>query len=328
MVEEEFNMEDDYGMQMRGQMMGRGGSGRPGMRGPTSREPEIPERKMLSEEVQESLDKHLGLVAKIIQEEFNKRFQRGDFGPLFTSLAPVEAVTERVPRGRAQAAAPAPTAQGRMSAALNEALLDLGEPVHPMWQPGLVFLGQGTSDEMLVAAKKSGLDLILHFDVILKEGRNEEVQNISRCRLFNVSPPADSRGNVRHLVVTSKGMDSYEARQFARAGRMDEREYVTEQLSNLLEIIDRDVKVVDLPTFSAEVGQSRLATIMAGPSARSLRTLAEIRLYQVRNLLDEAQVEAAFEITAGSDGLMLLYGPEDQKVETVRRWATEAAAAN
>ncbi len=139
-----------------------------------------------------------------------------------------------------------------MGAALNDALTEAGDPVHPMWQPGLMYLGEGTSDEMLAVAKRSNLDLILHFDVILKSGREDAVQNISRCRLLLVSPTPDSNGKVRTTVVTSKGMDSYEAQQFAAAGRMDEREYVNEQMSNLFAIIDRDVKVIDLPALPAD----------------------------------------------------------------------------
>jgi hypothetical protein len=308
--------QDAYGEQMQQMMRGRGGPRRP--EGPT-----IPERKMLSEEAQETLDKYLGLVAKIVSEEFNKRFQGGDFGPLFTSVTPPAPVENE--RGNpARGAAPV-AVQPSMSLALNDALTEAGDPAYPMWQPGIVFLGEAVaSDEILAVAKQANIDLVLHFDVILRKGRNEAVQNLSRCRLLQVSPPVDSQGRSRHLVVTSKAMDSNEAQQFAAAGRMDEREYVTEQLSTLFSIIDENVKVVDLPQLPAEVAKRRIGTIISGSDAKSLRTLAEIRFYQSKNLINESEVEAAFEIVGGQEGLLLLYGPTAERIETARRWAIES----
>jgi hypothetical protein len=316
----------DYGTEM--SQMRRGPGGPQGMagRGPATAPaaPRIPERKMLSDEVGESLDKSLGLVAKVVAEEFNKRFQQGDFGPVFSALvqtpAPVEATNRNA---NAAAAAPAPVT---VSAALNDVLSEAGDPLHPMWQPGLVFLGEGPAEDMLAVAKQANLDLVIHFDVVLKSGRNETVQNISRVRLFAVSPPPDSQGKIRNLLVTSPGIDSFEARQMATAGRMDEREYVTGQLSSLFAIMDRDVKCVDLPALPAEVARRRVSTIISGPEARSLRTLAEIRLYEARELITQDEVEAAFDIVGGSEGLLLLYGPSKDRVETVRKWATQAAA--
>jgi hypothetical protein len=307
---------------MQAQMGGRG-RGQGGGRPQRNSAPKPPERKMLNDEAKELLTKNLGLVAVVIGEEFDKRFQRGDFGPVFATLTQAPEIDAGVANAPVVQLAPS----GSMSAALNDALLDAGEPVHGMWHPGIVFLGEGHSDEILSMAKQENLDLVLHFDVILKEGRNDDVQNISRCRLLQVSPPVDSRGRAKHQVVTSKGMDTNEAIQFASAGRMDEREYVTEQLSSLFAIIDRDVKVVDLPKLPAAVAQRRIATIISGPQARTLRTLAEIRLYQAKELISESEAEAAFDIVGGNDGLILLHGPQLERLEAARRWATEAAAS-
>lgn len=315
----------DFGAQMQSQMMG-------GMGGPTRQAgrsepsapeaPKIPDRTMLSEEAQASLDKTLGLVASVVREEFNKRFQNGDFGPIFSGLAP----TVDLDDDRRDTTPPVSGSPSSMSAVLNDALTEAGDPIHPMWQAGVVYLGQGNSDEMLVAAKKANLDLVLHFDVVLKEGRNDTVQNVSRLRLLHVNAPVDSQGRSKTILVTSKSMDSNEAEQFAGAGRMDEREYVDEQLSGVFSIIDRDIKVIDLPPISAETAKRRIATIMSGPEASSLRTLAEIRLYQARGLLSEPEVAAAFEIIGGSDGLLLLFGPTADRVEAARRWAVKSAS--
>ena len=189
-----------------------------------------------------------------------------------------------------------------------------------MWQPGLVYLGSGTSDESIAAAKAANVDLVLHFDVILKPGRNDTVQNISRCRLLHVAAGKS--------IVTSKGMDSWEAAQFAAAGRMDERAYVQEQLANLFAIIDRDVKVIDFPKLSPDVARRRIASLIASPRSQRLRSLAEIRLYQAQQLVDDSEVEAAFDIVGGIDALTLLHGPLEERLAIVRKLAVESPGTN
>jgi hypothetical protein len=302
-MEEQMSMEMDMEMEMG--MGGRGFGGRgSGGRGPGSRsttapaQPSIPAREMLSAEVADELDKTIGLVAKVTAEEFSKRFQRGDFGPVFATVTPPE------------------TPNTSISEELNDALAESPEPL-PMWQPGIVFLGRVDAyDQALPAARANKLDLVLHFDVVLKQGRNDMVQNISRCRLIPVKTGKS--------IVVSKGMDNREAMQLASVGRMDEREYVTEQLSNLFAIIDRDVKVIDLPRLSPDVARNRIASLLSSPASRTLRTLAEVRLYQVQGLIDQSEVETAFDIVGGTDGLTLLHGADKERVAMARKWAVKS----
>ena len=304
---EEMGMDD---MSMGMEEMGYGpGSG--GQRQARRSQPSIPQRSMLSEKAKERLDKYLGLVAQVSGEQFKKRFQQGDFGPVFAAVAP-PAPAEPVRGGGRTAAAPTPPP---MSAELNELFLESGESLF-MWQPGIVFLGEGTSDEIMDAARAANLDLVLHFDVVLKAGRNESIQNISRARLLHVS--ANKSAGV------SKSMDSLEASQFASAGRMDEREYVEGQLSNLFGIIDRQAKVVDMPSLTPDIARRRVAALIASPRSRSLRTLAEIRMYQVKQLLTDEEVEAAFDIVGGEEALTLLHGPKKERIEVARKWALES----
>jgi hypothetical protein len=300
---------DDMSMGMEEMGYGRGSGG--GQRQTRRSQPSIPQRSMLSEKAKERLDKYLGLVALVSGEQFKKRFQQGDFGPVFASVsAPTPA--EPVRGGGRSAAAPATPS---MSAELNELFLESGESLF-MWQPGVVFLGEGTSEEIMEAAKAANLDLVLHFDVVLKAGRNESMQNISRARLLHVAA-SKSAG-------VSKSMDSFEASQFASAGRMDEREYVEGQLSNLFGIVDRQAKVVDMPGLTPEIARRRVSALIASPRSRSLRTLAEIRMYQVKQLLTDEEVEAAFDIVGGEEALTLLHGPKQERIKIARKWALES----
>ncbi len=106
--------------------------------------------------------------------------------------------------------------------------------------------------------------------------------------------------------------------------RQGERAYVEEQLGNLFAILDREVKVIDLPKLSPEVARIQVARLISGPRARTLRTLAEIRLYQAQGLITESEVEAAYDIIGGVDALMLLHGPLDERLAMARQWAVDS----
>ncbi|MCG8653723.1 MAG: hypothetical protein MI861_28045, partial [Pirellulales bacterium] len=278
-----------------------------------------PQREMLSSAAQEELDRALGLVAEVVSEEFGKRFQGTDFGSLLTSVnAPKPAAPARG-TGRRPASVPTPAASlGPLSAGLEETLGVIPEAV-PMWRPGILYLGQGSSGDMLPLAKQANVDLLIHFDVALKAGRGDSMQNISRCRLMLVSN--------KKLLGVSKAIDNREAAMLASSGRSDERKYVQDQLANLLAIVDRDIKTTSLPRLSPEMAKGRLAALMSGSSTPSLRKLAEVRLYQSMGLLDDSEVEVAFDIIGGPEALMLLQGPEDERLKMARKWAARSLGA-
>lgn len=279
-------------------------------------------RSMISEEAKTLMDENLGLVAEIIASEFQQRFTAGAFGPLFPGTAAPEPVDPHtvdprtVDRRMVNSRTPLP-AGVVVSEALDASLNDAPEWMG-MWKPGLTFVGSGPSDEMLPAAKSEGLDFLLHFDVLLKPGRNKETQNVSRCRLYSLVTGKQ--------IGMSRGMDNTEAAQLVSTGRVSsETAYVKEQIAALLGIIDRDMKVTSMPAgLTADAARGRVGTLVSSPDARSLKTLAEIRLYQSLGLLTPDEVETAFDIVGGSDALMLLHGPRDERLEMVRIWAVRA----
>ena len=339
--EDQMNME----MEMEGEMGGFGSPGLPGGPGgmsmpggfgmaggrngsPAPTTPSIPERKMLSDAAKAELTDYLGLVETVIAEEFSKRFTQGDFGTLFTTVTPPAAVQKPANNQFNPNVAAAVTTSGPpMSMQLNDALLDAGDPLQPMWLPGIAYIGQVESSEDAISiANEMQLDLILHFDISLKQIRQGLVQNVSRCRLMQVAPATDAQGRKRHLLITSKGMDNLESQQLAATSRQTEREYVDEQLSSLWAFVDREVAVIELPSISSEVAKRRIANLLSGPSSQSLRTLAEARYYQSVNLINESEIEQLFHIAGGEDGLILLHGPRDQRLEVSRQWAVKAAS--
>ena len=79
-----------------------------------------------------------------------------------------------------------------------------------------------------------------------------------------------------------------------------------------------------MPTLTPEVARRRVGSLLASGGGKNLRTLAEVRLFQLQQLLTEEEAVAAFDIVGGEEALELIYGSEDRKLELVRKWAGEA----
>lgn len=258
------------------------------------------QREMLNAQADEELREYLGLVAEIIGAEFVSRHQRGDFGSL---LAEMESQDDTA------------ATDGTADAPPPSSVVPLDDDALPMWKPGIVYLGQGSKQEILEQAQAAGLDMLIVFEVVLRTHRGTQTQNISRCRLIDVKS-GDSIG-------LSRPIDN---QHVAPDGETDE-DYVRGQLQNLLEILDRDIKVIALPQLTPEIARNRVGRLLDGPP-NAVRTLAEIRLYQLQNLLTINEVEQAFSIVGGEDALTLLYGSPTERRRLARRWVTQSAAAD
>ncbi|MEO1524444.1 MAG: hypothetical protein AAFX06_03370 [Planctomycetota bacterium] len=249
-------------------------------------------RSMLSSQAADEVESVLGLVISVLAEEYETRFNQGDFGRALTD------VTGDI--------------GGPISSEFVDTLQSSPESL-PMWRQGFLYLGSGDLSKNVKVAQANGLDLIVHFDVLLKEGRGDFVQNISRCRLIHV-PSGKSLG-------VSRSIDSLELAQQSRGKGVSSRDYVSEQLSNLIAILDRQAKTMDMPQLTPEVAKRRVGTLLSSGGGNSLQTLAEVRLYQAQQLLSEEEVMTAFDIVGGSEAMRLLYGTDEEKLEIVRSWA-------
>ncbi|QDV45542.1 hypothetical protein Enr13x_54210 [Stieleria neptunia] len=249
---------------------------------------------MLSEEAETSLTNTLGMVATILGEEFDKRYTQGDFGRAMTDVTAESGSVETV------------------SEEFVELIETAGDAL-PLWRPGIVFLGEGDSSDNIRRAQKAGLDLVIHFDVLLKPLRGEYTQNISLCRLFHV-PTGKSLG-------ASKKIDSLEFAQKSRLKNLASRDYINEQLANFLGIIDRGTLTTELPALTPAIASKRIGSLLASGGGANLRTLAEVRLFQSQQLLNEEEVLTAFDIVGGEEALGLIYGSEEERLRIVRQWA-------
>jgi hypothetical protein len=180
-----------------------------------------------------------------------------------------------------------------------------GSPALPMWAPGIDFVGSGPVSEMLEVAKENEIDLLLHFDIIAKENRVG-------------SPPYTTRGKLL-LVGTgetlgvSKAIDKFEVAN----KRTPLRESVEELLVNLFEIIDAKTTVEPMPALQATHALTRIDSLLGTKTSGSMRTLAELAMFQSRNLITREQLDEAIFYAAGEDGLKMLHDEELSRYETI-----------
>ena len=305
----------------------------------------------LDQTAEAELEEALGLVAEVTAEQFSLRFSRGDFGLALSSIAPAPPVVDTPRNGPSDAMDQEMNEsmerermeqermrmeQERMDMEMERSMdsgsefgsnraakmevvepldetpkIDAGLEPFPMWKPGIVYLGSISSAESTKKAKARDIDFILHFDVVLKEGRDGAIQNISRCRMIRV---ADGK-----TMGLSKPSDSIEVQ---RPGTIA-RDYVNEQIANLFAIIDRQMVLVAMPKLSPEIAKRRIASLFSGSKADRLKALAEIRLYQSQQLISDEDVEKAFYIVGGADGMKMLHGTQEDQIATVHEWVTE-----
>ena len=50
-------------------------------------------------------------------------------------------------------------------------------------------------------------------------------------------------------------------------------------------------------------------------------------MYQAKNLLTDEEVEAVFDIVGGAEGLLMLHGPQSERIEMAREWALKSLPA-
>ena len=248
---------------------------------------------------QGELDRQVGMLAMVLGDELQSRYQAGRFGSFLLQdngalLQGVKSLNDELERERL------------------EQVVDSADQLYESWRPGVVDLGRGSAEQALLAAVDANIDFLIHLDV-LRRGSSELAYQTSRCRLIRVH---DGK-----TLVLSRAVDSREADRLADIHEKRKRKYVESQLSRVIEMIDAVATVTELPKLNADRAKERLTVLLADGDARSLRTLAEIRLYQDLGFIDEREVEIAFEIAGGGDGLELLLGRYDRRAMLARKWA-------
>ena len=225
--------------------------------------------------------------------------------------------------------------QGRGQAVAAPAQPSVPAPRLPRWRPGIVFVGQGSSAEMLEQARSNGIDVLLHFDITAAQLSSDSFENVTRGRILLVADGS--------TVVASKAIDIREIynrvsapQRSGRAGVQGnnprqkegptERQLVTEALEKMFQAVDEKLRVAPLPALTPQMVTGRVGVLLASASASDLRTLSELRLYESMRLLEPADLQTAMHLAAGDRGLIFLYGLPSQRREAALAMVDEALA--
>ncbi|TWU66318.1 hypothetical protein V7x_18820 [Crateriforma conspicua] len=305
--EPDYGYGDEYGG---GSGMDAYGSGGPGRNQPPPRVVE-----MLSGTVDARFKEVIGSVSEMFAQRFAEHYKAGHFGAALADVTPPpKKENNRGGYGGRRGEEPEPEAQ--------YAITDEFSPNtdYPLWQPGLLFIGEGEHESMLDKATEAGCDFLFHFDVAIRLEGKKPPRNICRCRLYHVGSGK--------AFAASGAFDNYEvmaSKQRRGRGRQQSEDYdpgtahINDSLDQLFATIKLKLVTADMPELSEKAAEYRVSKLLSGDPGQVLERLAEIRAYQSRGLLNEDDVAKAYQIIAGNDGLTLLYGSDEAKMEVVQK---------
>lgn len=254
-----------------------------------------PKAQMTDPAISERFEELMGYVATVVAEGMQTRIEGGQFGTAFANVDPDA------------------TDQGDTVAD------DYVQPSEPrMWIPRVVFLGEGSTQEMSKAAAQQNVELLLHFDVSMKEVRNSTPQNSTRVKVID--------GRSGRTLITSGQMENRELQRLLQAERETAESYVNGALEKFWSILDSKLSVQAFPELTPDISRRRVTGVLADPAFSLLRKLAEIQYMGLQGWLTEEEVEQAYAITASTDGMTILYGSPSQSVDAIHEIAERAAA--
>lgn len=176
--------------------------------------------------------------------------------------------------------------------------------------PGVLCLGEGKKDELFTRAKKSGVDVLLLFDVKVAEARGENYSTTT-LRLFNVDNPDEQLALGRQL----RNNTVMEARENKKA------DPVEAELSRILEdYMDQNLVATELPkSLTQENVTKRIDAVLADKNDNPLKAAVEVLGFYRVGLLPEDKTTEALKQLLGEDAAdAVLNGEEADRVKVLR----------
>ncbi len=235
------------------------------------------------------IEKNLGMVSDITKTLFAARQSAGKLGSAYDGMA-------------------------EAGAALMASYAIQDEPTltgFPMWAPGIEYVGEGLFNDVLAKAKAGEIDVLLHFDVAVKESRTTPPSYATRCRMVLVE--------TGETLGVSKNIDKAAIASSPTARRSDVRAAVEEQLLNLFELLDKRCFVEPMPALQPQHAVARIEALLSSNKAGSIRSLAEMVMFQSLNLIDSKLLDQAFYYAGGEGALRLLHEDETDLNATVAK---------
>jgi len=183
--------------------------------------------------------------------------------------------------------------------------------------PGVTFLDVAPGKELVKMAKENGIDALCVFSVTVKPiTRTGQVSNSTEIQLYNLASskkPFETDPLVNLFVQTERAKE-----------RMRGGDPVDKELEKLFREIDDKWKLAALPSLqdpeNVALFQARWSQLQE-PEQNPLATLAEIRMYHTRKLIQDSHMLAAFQgKTNDHSGSMLATGTEAERKQVIQPW--------
>jgi len=233
-----------------------------------------------------ALESHLGMITDLVKSQVTSRFNAGKFGTVLPRLAAKgTALAENAAKNGMALPAPA-----------NGPIL--------MWVPGVDFVGTGDVNSMIEKCRENDVDILLHFDVIVKETRAEP-QYDARCRLINCASGEN--------ISVSKAINKRDVLLAAR--KRSNAAVIAELMQPVFDGLDTKVIAMPMPPLQPQHAVSRVDTLLAKPDVARPDNLAEVAMFHHKRLIDDDQFEQVMFFAAGENGLRLLYASPDDRAE-------------
>jgi hypothetical protein len=266
-------------------MMGSDGMMEAGGGRPVKAAPAVNPAIAAAETAEKDLESHLGMIADLVKTQLTSRFTAGKFGSVLPDLAAKGPI---LAEKAAQSGLSIPASTGSVM----------------MWAPGVDFLGSGDANSMIEKCRENGVDVLLHFDVIVKETRAEP-QYDARCRLINCASGEN--------IAVSKAINKRDVLLSAR--KRSNAQVIAELMQPVFEGLDAKVIAMAMPPLQPQHAIARIDILLAKPNVALPDSLSEIAMFHHKRLIDDEQFEQVLYFAAGDDGLKLLYGSPDERVE-------------
>ena len=222
-------------------------------------------------------------------EAFSSRIERGDYGE-FMRVAATELAFGSEQKDRTQQARENPFLQ---------------------IFPGVVFVGEGQSKQLVERARQQDLDVLLVFDVRASITRKGVPLNNTKMTLVDVTSGRD--------LFEGKGINNIQVN--SERQKESATDPIVEAVNELFAVVDARLAMREMPDLKATHAQRRVAKLVQSRAANPLPVLVEMHYYEARRLITTEQLAQAYQQLLGeAPGSMLATGTADQREEAISRW--------
>ena len=188
---------------------------------------------------------------------------------------------------------------------------------------GITFLGKGAASELLEEAQKRGIDVLVVFEVQLKDNvRPQLVTNDTRLVVYDV------RGGIKATLVRTPELNNIQIQRFRDEDDEDSKEEdpVDAAFARFWEMLDEDpsagLMLTEIPEqLQSENVLGRIRSLLDSPPENPLPVLSEIKFYQRRGLLSDEHLKMAYQRLIGElPGGKLAEGTLEERTEVLDRW--------